>query len=169
MLQYNCRADSRLAPSQWDTPLLCNVSHWLGASLKSALQLHCLKKLLACGFLWICDICPGHWKSEEIQPRPCWQLWWVCGGWGIWHQQEIIRDKVRGFAVIQTIPQTLAKDSCVSFAVNHSHSWSTHILLEYSYLFVFFFRRGPTNKFVPPVANRDDDDDGWEKVCTCIH
>ena len=31
------RADSRFAPSQWETALLCNdVSRWLGASLKSA-------------------------------------------------------------------------------------------------------------------------------------
>ena len=31
-------ADSRFAPSQWETALLCNdVSHWLGASLESAL------------------------------------------------------------------------------------------------------------------------------------
>ena len=33
------RADSRFAPSQWETGLLCNdVSHWLGASLESALN-----------------------------------------------------------------------------------------------------------------------------------
>ena len=32
------RADSRFAPSQWETMLLCNdVSHWLGASLESSL------------------------------------------------------------------------------------------------------------------------------------
>ena len=32
------RDDSRFAPSQWETALLCNdVSHWLGASLESAL------------------------------------------------------------------------------------------------------------------------------------
>ena len=32
------RADPRFAPSQWDTALLCNnISHWLGASLESAL------------------------------------------------------------------------------------------------------------------------------------
>ena len=32
------RADSRFAPSQWERALLCNdVSHWLGASLESAL------------------------------------------------------------------------------------------------------------------------------------
>ena len=32
------RADSRFAPSQWTTALLCNdISHWLGASLESAL------------------------------------------------------------------------------------------------------------------------------------
>ena len=32
------RADSRFAPSQWESALLCNdVSHWLGASLRPAL------------------------------------------------------------------------------------------------------------------------------------
>ena len=32
------RADSRFAPSQWETALLCNdISHWLGANLESAL------------------------------------------------------------------------------------------------------------------------------------
>ena len=36
-MQY--RADSRFAPSQWETALLSNcVSHWLGTSLESALQ-----------------------------------------------------------------------------------------------------------------------------------
>ena len=35
------RANSRFAPSQWETALLCNdVSHWLGASLESALYSH---------------------------------------------------------------------------------------------------------------------------------
>ena len=34
------RADSRFAPSQWETALLCNaVSHWLGTSLESILVL----------------------------------------------------------------------------------------------------------------------------------
>ena len=34
-------SDSRFSLSQWETALHCNdVSHWLGASLKSALQLH---------------------------------------------------------------------------------------------------------------------------------
>ena len=32
------RADSRFAPSQWETTLLCNdVSHWLGENLESAM------------------------------------------------------------------------------------------------------------------------------------
>ena len=35
------RADSRLAPSQWEMSLQCNVvSHWLGARLESALLFH---------------------------------------------------------------------------------------------------------------------------------
>ena len=45
-MTFNCdqnyhlliRVDFRFAPSQWETALLCNdVSHWLGASLESAL------------------------------------------------------------------------------------------------------------------------------------
>ena len=33
-----CRAESRFAPGQWATALLCNdVSHWLGANLEPAL------------------------------------------------------------------------------------------------------------------------------------
>ena len=40
------RVDSRFAPSQWETALLCNaVSHWLGASLESAL-LFCVTWML---------------------------------------------------------------------------------------------------------------------------
>ena len=38
--QIHCyvRADSRFAPSKWETALLCNdVSHWLGTSLESVL------------------------------------------------------------------------------------------------------------------------------------
>ena len=39
--QICIRAYSRFPPSQWETALLCNdVSHWLGASLESALCLH---------------------------------------------------------------------------------------------------------------------------------
>ena len=38
MQENAVRADSRFAPSQWETPLLCNdVSHWLGLYLESAL------------------------------------------------------------------------------------------------------------------------------------
>ena len=36
--RYILKADSRFAPSQWETALLCkDVSHWLGANLESAL------------------------------------------------------------------------------------------------------------------------------------
>ena len=45
---YMYRADSRFAPSQWETALLCNdVSHWLDASLESTLYvpLHVLQLL----------------------------------------------------------------------------------------------------------------------------
>ena len=36
---YKNRADSRFAPSQWETPLQSNaIFRWLGASLESALK-----------------------------------------------------------------------------------------------------------------------------------
>ena len=39
-LPYLLGADSRLAPSQWETSLQCNaMSHWLGANLESAVLL----------------------------------------------------------------------------------------------------------------------------------
>ena len=38
-LNIKCRADSRFAPSRWETALLCNdVSHWLGANRESTLE-----------------------------------------------------------------------------------------------------------------------------------
>ena len=44
------RADSRLAPSQWETPLQSNgVSHWLGANLESALSYHVGLSYMCCG------------------------------------------------------------------------------------------------------------------------
>ena len=53
---YICeyRADSRFAPSQWETWLLCNdVSHWLGAILESALEYMHNADLMKCAFLTI--------------------------------------------------------------------------------------------------------------------
>ena len=42
------RVDSRLAPSQWDTPLQNNaVHHWLGGNLQSALRCICILFTLA--------------------------------------------------------------------------------------------------------------------------
>ena len=65
------RADSRLAPSQWETSSQSNtVSHWLGTNLDScrikAGQIHCFGALPTWGKLsamrqwpccWICDYC----------------------------------------------------------------------------------------------------------------
>ena len=55
------RAESRFAPSQWETALLCNdVSHWLGANLESALILYAyyLSPLYFTRYRVILD--PGH-------------------------------------------------------------------------------------------------------------
>ena len=49
--EYRLRADSRLAPSQWETSLQSNaISHWLGANLESALRLH---QYHACWWPWL--------------------------------------------------------------------------------------------------------------------
>ena len=51
---YLYRADSRFVPRQWDTALLRNdISHWLGASLESALLYHWLSGRL--GYLHCCS------------------------------------------------------------------------------------------------------------------
>ena len=61
---HMCRADSRFAPSQWGTALLCNaISHWLGANLESALHVSYVLHILEAGVMkddtyfcwrWIC-------------------------------------------------------------------------------------------------------------------
>ena len=51
------RADSRLAPSQWETALQCNaVSHWLGANLESTLSHICAKAFVH----------SSHWKPVNL-------------------------------------------------------------------------------------------------------
>ena len=61
------RADSRLAPSQWETSLHSNaVSHWLGANLESAL-------LLMVSQLWL-RYCHG---SVSLYLN----LWWLWARW----------------------------------------------------------------------------------------
>ena len=60
----NCRANSRLVPSQWETSLQSNaVSHWLGANLKSSLN-------------WL----PGDMQSHQTCPTAS-SLVGLPGGW----------------------------------------------------------------------------------------
>ena len=52
ILMWWNRVDSRFAPSQWETALLCNdVSHWLGANLESALMEWCDEWIFFSGIL----------------------------------------------------------------------------------------------------------------------
>ena len=67
-MQRQCRADSRYAPSQWETALLCNdVSRWLGASLESALQ--CIMSLPLINFQNKVVYCQlhscVHWRGKR--------------------------------------------------------------------------------------------------------
>ena len=79
-LSASIRADSRFAPSQWETALLCNdVFHWLDASLESALTMPlgpdaCFDAILVV-YWW-------HWRISIWQPLlpsvktklACWQV-----------------------------------------------------------------------------------------------
>ena len=69
------RADSRLAPSQWETSLQCKaVFHWLGANLESALTTARSSLSLAFHRRFIT---PLHWRHNERdgvsnhQPHGC--------------------------------------------------------------------------------------------------
>ena len=72
------RADSRFAASQWETALLCNdVSHWLGASLESAL---CISIGMYRIHRWTLEsgLSPTSWHHElecEV-PRNDFSQWW---------------------------------------------------------------------------------------------
>ena len=58
------RADSRFAPSQWETALLCNdVSHWLGARVESALN------------TWILHFAPSGVWVPYYSSRLTWTCW----------------------------------------------------------------------------------------------
>ena len=53
------RADSRFAPSQWETSLQSNaVSHWLGANLESALYTYNTSQVVFSWFMFCCGWMP---------------------------------------------------------------------------------------------------------------
>ena len=72
-----CGADPRLVPSQWETSLQSNaVSHWLGASLESALGLACI---LDPNFVCILD--PTTTQTYFRQRFPWWQRYRINNCW----------------------------------------------------------------------------------------
>ena len=69
------RADSRFAPSQWESALLCNnVSHWLAINLESSLH--------ACRYEnWVFSRSRFYWRSRSCSSMiglssPLYQLKW---------------------------------------------------------------------------------------------
>ena len=68
---YHHRADSRCAPRQWETALLCNyISHRLGTSLESA-QHHVIWPGKCVGLMGNESICDMSWQSFQT-------WWWKC-------------------------------------------------------------------------------------------
>ena len=77
------RADTRFAPSHWETSLHCNdVSHWLGASLESTLD-YCLL-LIVCRRHTICGSCHERVGQHDRVPIGSLCVFGDCGGlqWG---------------------------------------------------------------------------------------
>ena len=60
-LSSDVRDDSRFVPSQWETAILCSdVSHWLGTSLESALDVMSADRSVS--FKWkLCNHWLTHW------------------------------------------------------------------------------------------------------------
>ena len=75
-------ADSRLAPSQWETSLQSNsVSHWLGANLKSALDIHPLNAVVSIFML----SCQSNIRDEMSRVK-----------WGSWMSGFVTNDVNEG-------------------------------------------------------------------------
>ena len=72
------RAYSRWAPSQWETPLLCNICHWLGQAWNQPCTVsynttavryftHCVSPLVLFGIEWLefCrEVDNKHWRAS---------------------------------------------------------------------------------------------------------
>ena len=64
------RADSRFAPSQWETALLCNdVSHWLVSNLESALMYSCFRFISYITHIMYICIRPNLKQGEQTRPH----------------------------------------------------------------------------------------------------
>ena len=62
------RADRRLAPSQWETVVLCNdVSHWLGTSLESTLHNNYHKLMIVC---FVINLLSRYFMINQGRPDP---------------------------------------------------------------------------------------------------
>ena len=78
------RADSRSAPSQWETAILCNdVSYWPGASLESAL----IKNKWFHLWPYWGSIVQGHWMDIHVLIKSVSKSS-ACGLVMLWHQRS---------------------------------------------------------------------------------
>ena len=95
----NNRADSRLAPSQWETPLQSNaISHGLGTNLESALEqcdysMHGLQqnKLILCQLFEVLRGRKWFWYCASIQIHS----WLVPETWSIFRDVSHVSSHLR--------------------------------------------------------------------------
>ena len=106
ILVYNSRADSRLAPRQWETLLQRkDVSHWLGSKLELALQFRALQEAMIIAHkitLWI----QYGWMAK-LGSSQCRSVWHMYG--------DHITYSSSGYHKISNISHTKSKN------LNDSH------------------------------------------------
>ena len=144
------RAYSRLAPSQWETGLLCNeVSHWLGTSLESAL--HVIFKLDCFSFRGKHYYSYGNWKqmymydtifvdeickiSEICFTETLFKLWWTKSWPTFTHFGLVIMGHIPGSTLAQVMAGYL-------MALSHylNRCWLHRCALAFTWgRFVFFW------------------------------
>ena len=114
--------DSRFAPSQCETALLCNdVSHWLGTSLEAALAIDWCK--------WIFSAAGGGHIKTQTGIYGCWYWWSVWTKWyrvqSQWHQAgETTGDMYNMLQNLNNFLQIFI--DYLSFWI--IHSWSVDII-----------------------------------------
>ena len=106
---YTYRDQSGYAPSQCETSLQCNVSHWLGAYLDWSLHIHLKIFLLTCSFSMIRICSAKDWMSLVGFKTASWvnnALRLTLRGWSL---------ASRSFCCSGTILLRLKKNSTVKY------------------------------------------------------
>ena len=121
------RAESRFAPSQWETLLQCNaVSHWLGVNLESAL----------------CRILDTVIRNPYY--KPCWMM---TSRLSIFSQFNLISLKIKPVNPFIDISwhrtvqwrDTVFRCDVIGEILNHLIQWCIKVAPPYMYMYIYIY------------------------------